>query len=152
MVRDPKIRRPFVVWSDGSSGSVARGMTVYTQFSTEKRALAKARALLALPFARNMITCTAVTNDGTGATLGRFVRKGHEPPLGWVQFEEVATPLAAIRGKRIVWRDVVSVTQSPTNARRWLLGLSCGHEEWATAARRPCASQRACGVCEVTVQ
>ena len=34
-------------------------------------------------------------------------------------------------------RDVVSVHQSPMNAERWMLVLSCGHKLWVTAKRRP---------------
>ncbi len=32
---------------------------------------------------------------------------------------------------------VVSVTQSPLNAVRWMLTLSCGHEVWITSKTRP---------------
>ena len=33
--------------------------------------------------------------------------------------------------------DVISVHQSPMNPKRWCLGLSCGHDQWVTATRRP---------------
>lgn len=46
------------------------------------------------------------------------------------------------------WRDVkaakkqhtkrvVSAKQSPLNARRWCLGLECGHDVWVTRTVRP---------------
>lgn len=33
--------------------------------------------------------------------------------------------------------NVESVKQSPLNARRWCVNLSCGHETWITSKRKP---------------
>lgn len=42
---------------------------------------------------------------------------------------------------------VVQVSQSPMNARRWLLRLACGHEFWMTSVRRPKMVAARCQVC-----
>lgn len=47
-------------------------------------------------------------------------------------------------------QEVVDVTQSPMNAKRWLVRLACGHEHWVTRARRPTAKRMPCSnvVCD----
>ncbi len=42
---------------------------------------------------------------------------------------------------------VLRVDQSPMNPRRWCLELSCGHEEWVTATKRPTKRYVKCGKC-----
>lgn len=42
---------------------------------------------------------------------------------------------------------VATVTQSPMNANRWLVTLTCGHEVWKTATRRPKAHRLPCHEC-----
>ena len=37
--------------------------------------------------------------------------------------------------------------QSPMNAKRWCLLLSCGHEKWVTATRRPQRMKERCDQC-----
>lgn len=32
---------------------------------------------------------------------------------------------------------IVQATQSPLNAKRWLVELACGHECWVTRVRKP---------------
>jgi hypothetical protein len=44
-------------------------------------------------------------------------------------------------------RDVVRVTQSPMNAKRWCLDLSCRHEVWVTSSRQPKRSRVHCVEC-----
>jgi hypothetical protein len=44
-------------------------------------------------------------------------------------------------------RDVVRVTQSPMNPKRWALDLSCGHEVWVTARTKPSRKTELCGRC-----
>lgn len=41
-------------------------------------------------------------------------------------------------------QNVVSVKQSPLNALRWCLALSCGHETWITSKRRPTRKRAEC--------
>lgn len=43
---------------------------------------------------------------------------------------------------------VIRVTQSPMNALRWCLDLSCGHEVWVTGKRKPTAKTAQCEKCE----
>jgi hypothetical protein len=43
--------------------------------------------------------------------------------------------------------EVKRVDQSPVNPRRWCLELSCGHEVWITASRRPIRTTHPC-MCE----
>ena len=43
---------------------------------------------------------------------------------------------------------VTRIDQSPMNAQRWCLQLSCGHEEWITAKRRPNKETFRCSRCE----
>jgi len=45
-------------------------------------------------------------------------------------------------------RDVVKITQSPMNALRWVLDLSCHHEAWVTRTRRPTMKTYQCDECE----
>jgi hypothetical protein len=40
--------------------------------------------------------------------------------------------------------EVLRVTLSPLNNRRWCLGLACGHELWVTAKRRPTRRTAVC--------
>jgi len=42
---------------------------------------------------------------------------------------------------------VQRVDQSPMNARRWCLTLSCGHEVWVTAVRKPQRMKAECERC-----
>jgi hypothetical protein len=42
---------------------------------------------------------------------------------------------------------VVRVDQSPMNAKRWTLMLSCGHEVWITAAKKPVRKTATCSKC-----
>ena len=42
---------------------------------------------------------------------------------------------------------VKSVTQSPMNAKKWLLELVCGHDVWVTAQRKPTAKTYPCSIC-----
>lgn len=44
-------------------------------------------------------------------------------------------------------RDVLRATQSPMNAKRWCLDLSCGHEAWVTSNRRPTRQVVECAAC-----
>jgi hypothetical protein len=53
---------------------------------------------------------------------------------------------------------VTSADQSPMNARRWCCELSCGHEVWVTASRKPkrvlcltCATKKPAGEKELTL-
>ena len=39
------------------------------------------------------------------------------------------------------------VDQSPLNPKRWCITLSCGHEVWITAARKPTRMKAACERC-----
>jgi hypothetical protein len=45
-------------------------------------------------------------------------------------------------------RKVERVDQSPMNAQRWVLELSCGHEEWVTSKRRPTSKTVNCSRCK----
>lgn len=40
--------------------------------------------------------------------------------------------------------NVLRVTQSPMNAKRWCLDLDCGHEVWITAGKRPTRQTMKC--------
>ena len=42
---------------------------------------------------------------------------------------------------------VIRVTQSPMNAKRWCLELSCGHELWVTSGARPTGKTKRCPTC-----
>jgi hypothetical protein len=42
---------------------------------------------------------------------------------------------------------VQRVDQSPMNAKRWCLTLSCGHEVWVTANRKPARMKAECERC-----
>lgn len=42
---------------------------------------------------------------------------------------------------------VQRVDQSPMNPKRWCLTLSCGHEEWVTASRKPKIMKAECTRC-----
>jgi hypothetical protein len=42
---------------------------------------------------------------------------------------------------------VLRVGRSPMNAKRWLLSLSCGHEVWITAAKKPACKTAKCQTC-----
>ncbi len=42
---------------------------------------------------------------------------------------------------------VQRVDQSPMNEKRWCLTLSCGHEIWVTANRKPTRVQAPCERC-----
>lgn len=44
-------------------------------------------------------------------------------------------------------RDVVRVTQSPMNKKRWSIDLSCGHEVWVTRSKKPTAKTMVCNEC-----
>lgn len=44
-------------------------------------------------------------------------------------------------------QDVIDVTQSPMNAKQWLLTLRCRHEVWVTASRRPQRMTMKCFEC-----
>jgi hypothetical protein len=44
---------------------------------------------------------------------------------------------------------IVSAEQSPTNARRWQLELSCGHAKWILARKPPKKKFIDCMVCEM---
>lgn len=47
---------------------------------------------------------------------------------------------------------VVSAKVSPLNAQRWSLALSCGHDVWVTAKRKPARKTMYCTTCgEVAV-
>ena len=46
---------------------------------------------------------------------------------------------------------VTRIDQSPMNAQRWCLQLSCGHEEWLTAKRKPKKEKFRCSRCELTL-
>lgn len=43
---------------------------------------------------------------------------------------------------------VARVDQSPMNAARWCIELSCGHDHWLTAKRRPTVKSLPCPTCE----
>ena len=43
--------------------------------------------------------------------------------------------------------EVLRATQSPMNAQRWVLDLSCGHEVWITARSRPKRKTIRCEKC-----
>lgn len=42
---------------------------------------------------------------------------------------------------------VLRVDQSPLNAKRWELSLSCGHTLWVTANKRPARKAVKCSTC-----
>jgi hypothetical protein len=42
---------------------------------------------------------------------------------------------------------VLRVDQSPMNAKRWTLTLSCGHEIWVTSQRKPVRKTAGCPTC-----
>ena len=42
---------------------------------------------------------------------------------------------------------VLRVDQSPLNARRWSLSLSCGHDEWVTSVKKPTRKTAQCSEC-----
>lgn len=42
---------------------------------------------------------------------------------------------------------VVRVDRSPMNAKRWVLTLSCGHEVWLTATKKPARKTSKCTRC-----
>lgn len=44
-------------------------------------------------------------------------------------------------------RTVTGVRQSPMNAMRWSVDLSCGHDVWVTAKKRPKAKAMTCPKC-----
>ncbi len=44
-------------------------------------------------------------------------------------------------------RMVTRVSQSPLNATRWSLDLSCGHEVWITSRSRPVRKFSPCSIC-----
>jgi hypothetical protein len=44
-------------------------------------------------------------------------------------------------------REVVRVTQSPMNKKRWCLEMSCGHEVWVTRTRKPTIKTLVCNDC-----
>lgn len=44
-------------------------------------------------------------------------------------------------------KDVLRVTQSPMNAKRWALELSCGHDAWVTRGSRPQLQRMYCDKC-----
>jgi hypothetical protein len=46
---------------------------------------------------------------------------------------------------------IVKATQSPMNARRWLVELECGHETWITSHVRP-RRQVSCDECRKVSQ
>jgi hypothetical protein len=46
---------------------------------------------------------------------------------------------------------VVRIDRSPMNACRWLVGLSCGHEIWIGAKRKPTRKTYKCVTCEKAV-
>lgn len=43
--------------------------------------------------------------------------------------------------------SVVRVNQSPMNPKRWCLTLSCKHEMWVTATKRPARKTAYCHKC-----
>lgn len=45
---------------------------------------------------------------------------------------------------------VQSVKQSPMNAMRWMLTLSCGHETWVTSKSKPKRMKEFCPTCVVS--
>ena len=47
---------------------------------------------------------------------------------------------------------VLEVYQSPMNAKRWVLILSCHHEKWITATRKPAGKMQECPICECEKQ
>ena len=58
---------------------------------------------------------------------------------------EVAT---ALKGSKHKPSAVVSATQSPMNALRWSLSLSCGHDVWVTSKSKPTRKLWLCARCE----
>ena len=45
--------------------------------------------------------------------------------------------------------EVLSAGRSPMNPKRYLLQLSCGHEKWITATKRPARKKATCTACSI---
>jgi len=67
----------------------------------------------------------------------------HDPHTGNIEQGPHITTRHAKSGDIAVLR----VDQSPMNAKRWELSLSCGHTLWVTAAKKPTRKTAECPTC-----
>lgn len=74
-----------------------------------------------------------------GSCLGPAER---DPVTGNIEQGPHVTRRAAVDGIA-----VLRVDRSPMNPKRWVLTLSCNHEVWVTAARKPQQKTSPCATC-----
>lgn len=75
-----------------------------------------------------------------GHNLGPAER---DPRTGTIEAGPHVTQRAARAGAIAVLR----IDRSPMNAKRWTLSLSCGHEVWVTATKKPARKTAKCPTC-----